>query len=99
VNSVAPLAHVIAAYLEEAIGYAKAGIKDEKGVVEIDRQPELVDAMDADPEFAEAFENLTRGRQRSYALHLAGTQNPATRTARIAKFRDKVLSGKGMSER
>jgi uncharacterized protein YdeI (YjbR/CyaY-like superfamily) len=99
VEGVTPLATVITAYLQEAIGYAKAGIKDEKGVVEVDRQPELIDALDGDPEFAEAFEGLTPGRQRSYVLHLAGTGNPVTRVARIAKFRDKVFAGKGMSER
>jgi uncharacterized protein YdeI (YjbR/CyaY-like superfamily) len=99
VDGVASLAPVISAYLQEAIGYAKAGLKDEKGVVEVDRQPELIEAMEADREFAEAFESLTRGRQRSYVLHLAGTQNPATRLSCIAKFRDKVMVGKGMSER
>jgi uncharacterized protein YdeI (YjbR/CyaY-like superfamily) len=99
VTGVAPLAAIISAYLEEAIGYAKAGLKDAKGVVDVARQPELVDALDADPELAEAFENLTPGRQRGYVLHLAGTQTPATRTARIHKFRDKVFAGKGMSER
>lgn len=99
VAGVAPLAATISAYLEEAIGYAKAGLKDTKGVVEVERQPELVDALDADPELAQAFENLTPGRQRSYVLHLASTENPATRIARISKFRDKVLVGKGMSER
>jgi uncharacterized protein YdeI (YjbR/CyaY-like superfamily) len=94
-----PLASVISAYLQEAIGYAKVGVKEERAVVEVDRQPELIDALDADPEFAEAFECLTRGRQRSYVLHLAGTQNPATRLSRITKFRAKVLTGKGANER
>ena len=99
VAGVTLLAATISAYLEEAIGYAKTGLKDTKGVIKVERQPELVDALDADPELAQAFENLTPGRQRSYVLHLASTENPATRIARISKFRDKVLAGKGMNER
>lgn len=95
----ARLAPVIRAYLEEAIGYAKKGITAPKTVVELDLPEELVAAMDSDPELAEAFNALTPGRQRSYVLNLNSAKATATRINRIAKFRDKIIAGKGATER
>jgi uncharacterized protein YdeI (YjbR/CyaY-like superfamily) len=96
---VAEMESNITAYLQEAIGYAQAGIRPMKQAREIDLQPELLEALDTDPQFAEAFAALTPGRQRSYVLHLSTTANPATRVARIERFRGKVLAGKGWNER
>ncbi|MGB1585521.1 MAG: YdeI/OmpD-associated family protein [Thermoplasmatota archaeon] len=90
---------IIAAYLEEAKGYAEAGIKPPKEVYEVELPEEFIEAMDADPEMAEAFHNLTPGRQRSYAFHFNGAKKSATRIARIARMRPKILEGKGAMER
>ncbi|MCK7612957.1 YdeI/OmpD-associated family protein [Roseibium sp. CAU 1639] len=90
---------VIAAYLAEAKGYASAGVLPPKEAVELDLPKELVDAMDSDPELAEGFLALTPGRQRSYVLNLNSAKTPTTRIARIGKFRNKILSGKGANER
>ena len=92
-------ARVIADYLAEAMRYAREGILPEKTYVALDLPPELIDALDADPAYAEAFHALTPGRQRSYVINLETAKKPATRLARIAKFRDKVLAGKGALER
>ena len=89
----------IKSYLREAMGYAEAGIKPEKVHVEIDVPEELTEALDCDPELAEAFNNLTPGRQKSYYFNLNAAKKPETRIARIAKFRDKILAGKGALER
>lgn len=90
---------IIRAYLAEAMGYAEAGIKPPKVVAEIELPEELVDALDNDPELAEAFDAITPGRQRSYVINLNSAKQSATRTARIAKFRDKIIAGKGATER
>lgn len=66
---------------------------------ELDMPVELIEALDADPELAEAFHVLTPGRQKSYVINLRGAKKPETRTARIGKFRSKILSGKGATER
>ena len=58
-----------------------------------------MEALESDPELADAFHNLTPGRQKSYAINLNAAKNSATRTARIAKFRDRILAGKGATER
>lgn len=96
---VAALAPVIAAYLAEAMGYAAAGVLPVKVVREIALPDELVEALDMDPELAEAFAALTPGRQRSYVINLAGAKAAATKVARIARFRGHILAGKGALER
>ena len=93
------MAPTIRAYLKEAMGYAAAGISPPKVAREVPIPDELVEALDADPELAEAFAALTPGRQRSYAFNLNQAKQSATRIARIAKFRDKIIAGKGAQER
>jgi uncharacterized protein YdeI (YjbR/CyaY-like superfamily) len=90
---------IILSYLAEAMSYATAGLKPPKQPRDLDLPEELVEALDADPELAEGFFALTPGRQKSYVLHLTSTQTPATRMARIAKARPKILAGKGATER
>ncbi|WP_075995953.1 YdeI/OmpD-associated family protein [Salaquimonas pukyongi] len=84
--------------LKEAIGYAEAGILPEREDKTLELPAELVDALDGDPELAGAFCNLTPGRQRSYVINLASAKKPETRIARISKFRDRILAGKGATE-
>ena len=100
-DSAAPatLEPVIRAYLAEAMGYADQGLLPPKEPTEIDLPPELVEALDADADLAEAFAALTPGRQKSWALHLNSTKTPATRLSRIEKGRAKILAGKGATER
>ena len=90
---------VITAYLREAMGYAEAGIKPEASNEVLELPEDLVDALSADPDYGDAFFALTPGRQKSYVINLASAKKPETRLARIAKFRDKVMAGKGAQER
>jgi len=96
---VTQLAPVIRAYLAEAMGYAQAGIRRPKEPQDRDLPEELMAAMNADPELAEAFHALTPGRRNSYIVNLNGAKTSTTRTARIAKFRNRILAGKGATER
>ncbi|MDP3264521.1 MAG: YdeI/OmpD-associated family protein [Tabrizicola sp.] len=89
----------IRAYLAEAMGYAEAGTLPAKPQTEIDLPPELIEALDMDPDLAEAFHRLTPGRQRSYVILLSGAKASATRLARIEKARPRILAGKGAKER
>lgn len=96
---VADMEPIVHAYLQEARGYADAGIKPPKQKTEIEWPRELLQALDNDPELAAAFHGLTPGRQRSYAINLNSAKKPETRLSRIAKFRSKILAGKGALER
>lgn len=89
----------IRAYLRQLMDHAEAGTVAPKTASEIDVPDELVDALDADPELAEAFEALTPGRRKSYYFNLNQAKQSATRVARIEKFRDRILAGKGLLER
>jgi uncharacterized protein YdeI (YjbR/CyaY-like superfamily) len=90
---------IVRAYLRQLMDHAEAGTKPAKAAREIDMPDELTDALDADPELAEAFQALTPGRQKSYLFNLNQTKQSATRVARIEKFRDRIIAGKGATER
>lgn len=97
-EQVVEMESVIVSYLMEAIGYAEAGIRPEKQRSELQLPDELLLALEADPELAAAFHRLTPGRQKSYVINLNSAKKSETRTSRIAKFRDKILAGKGAME-
>ena len=99
VGQVGPMETVIRAYLRQLMDHAEAGTKPPKAEREIDMPDELTEALDADPELAEAFQALTPGRQRSYMFDLNQAKQSATRVARIEKFRGKIIAGKGALER
>lgn len=97
-DQVAKMETTIRAYLDEAKDYAAAGRKPPKEDSEPHLPEELAEALDADPELAEAFHALTPGRRRSYVINLNGAKQSATRMTRIAKFRDRIIAGKGSME-
>jgi uncharacterized protein YdeI (YjbR/CyaY-like superfamily) len=99
VGQVSERAPVIRAYLRQLMDHAEAGTKPPKVDRAIDMPDELIEALDADPELAEAFHGLTPGRRKSYLFNLNQTKQSATRVARIAKFREKIIAGKGALER
>jgi uncharacterized protein YdeI (YjbR/CyaY-like superfamily) len=98
-EGVMALEPAIQSLLRQAMGFAAAGIKAPKETTEVDFPEELIEAIEADPELGEAFHALTPGRQKSYAFNLNSAKKSETRIARIAKFRDHILAGKGALER
>lgn len=93
------MAPVVRQYLDEAAGYAVAGIRPTRQPGELTLPDELIAALDVDPELADAFHSLTPGRQKSYVINLNSAKKPETRISRIAGFRPKILAGKGALER
>jgi uncharacterized protein YdeI (YjbR/CyaY-like superfamily) len=90
---------VILSYLREAMDYAEQGLRALPEDGDLELPDELVGALGVDPELAEAFHNLTPGRRRSYVVALGSAKTSATRAARIAKFRERIIAGKGANER
>lgn len=90
---------VIKGFLAQAMAHAEAGTLPPKAPAEIDLPAELVEALDADPDLAEAFAALTPGRCKSWALQIGSAKTAATRLARMEKARPLVLAGKGALER
>jgi uncharacterized protein YdeI (YjbR/CyaY-like superfamily) len=89
---------VIRAYLRQLMDHAEAGTKPPRTERELDIPDELTEALDADPELAEAFHALTPVRQKSYVFALNQAKQSATRISRIERFRWKIIAGKGALE-
>ncbi|MBC7283757.1 YdeI/OmpD-associated family protein [Hoeflea sp.] len=98
-DQVGEMEGIIRAYLAEAMAYAEQGLKPPKEEGGFDLPEELIAALDADPDLAEAFHALTPGRQKSYVIALSSAKTSQTRINRIAKYRDKIMAGKGAMER
>jgi uncharacterized protein YdeI (YjbR/CyaY-like superfamily) len=98
-EQVAERAEAIARYLAEAMDYADKGVTAPRETGEHPLPDEMIEALDMDVELAEAFAALTPGRRNSYAVALNSARQSATRVARIARFRDRILAGKGANER
>jgi uncharacterized protein YdeI (YjbR/CyaY-like superfamily) len=98
VEDVARLTDTVKAYIDEAIDVEEAGL-------ELDPAPELVfveelqNRLDQDPAFQAAFEALTPGRRREYNLYFSDAKQAKTREARIDKYVQKILDGKGFRDR
>jgi uncharacterized protein YdeI (YjbR/CyaY-like superfamily) len=96
-EDVSRLADTVGAYIGEAINVEEAGL-------EVGPAPDLVlveelqNRLGQDPAFKAAFEALTPGRQREYNLYFSNAKQAKTRTARIEKYAQKILDGKGFRD-
>ncbi len=89
----------IKAYLKEAIKVDKAGLKVElKKTSEFDVPIEFKIVVKEMPELKKAFKALTPGRQRGYLLYFSSARQSKTREARIEKYVEHILNGKGLDD-
>lgn len=89
----------ILAYINEAIELEKSGAKIERKNTPIKLPVELTQKFKEDPILKDAFQKLTPGRQRSYILFISAAKQSATRSGRIEKYRNMILSGKDVNGR
>lgn len=83
-----------------------AMLKADKKGLQVPSQPiskedyptELSEAFYSDLGFKKAFESLTPGRQRAWLLHFNRAKQSETRSRRIEKAYEEILSGKGFNE-
>jgi uncharacterized protein YdeI (YjbR/CyaY-like superfamily) len=98
VDDVNRLADTITAYVADAIDVEEAGLE-----VGPAPEPALVDELqhrlDRDPALEAAFKALTPGRQREYNLYFSDAKQAATREARVERYAEKILDGKGLRDR
>lgn len=98
VDDVARLTDTLKAYIEEAIDVEDAGL-------EVGPAPELVlveelqHRLDRAPALKAAFEALTPGRRREYNLYFSDAKQAKSREARVDKYVEKILDGKGFRDR
>ncbi|MBI1220118.1 MAG: hypothetical protein GC186_16395 [Rhodobacteraceae bacterium] len=100
VQQIAAMAPVLTGFLHAAIAVEKAGLKiDFKARHDLVLAEEFQHRLDEDPGLKAAFEALTPGRQRSYALHFAAPKQSKTRAARVEKCVQDILDGRGLNGR
>jgi uncharacterized protein YdeI (YjbR/CyaY-like superfamily) len=89
----------IQAYIKEAIANNNAGLKvDLKKTTEYKTPIEFENVLENMPELKTAFKSLTPGRQRAYLLYFSSAKQPQTRAARIEKYTQQILNGKGLDD-
>jgi uncharacterized protein YdeI (YjbR/CyaY-like superfamily) len=99
VREIVKLKPTLKAYIHEAIEVEKAGLKVSlKKTTEFKVPEEFQNKLDEFPALKTAFEALTPGRQRAYLLYFSAPKQSRTREARIEKFMQQILDGKGLND-
>ena len=89
----------IKSYIKEAIILEKAGMKVElKKTTEYKIPEEFQAVLDDMLELKKAFQALTPGRQRGYLLYFSAPKQTKTKEARIEKYLQHILDGKGLND-
>ena len=91
-------AGVVSSYLAEAVAVERAGTplpaRPQESLAD-----ELEERLASDPELADAFDELTPGRQREFNLHVSGAKQASTRERRVDEIVPRILEGKGLRDR
>jgi uncharacterized protein YdeI (YjbR/CyaY-like superfamily) len=99
VKDIVKIKSILKTYIFEAIEIEKAGLKVEpKKHSEYNVPEELINQFKQKPDFKKAFEALTPGRQRGYLLYFSDSKQSKTREARIEKYTQRIMSGKGIND-
>ncbi|QNA42951.1 YdeI/OmpD-associated family protein [Lacibacter sediminis] len=98
-KEIVKLEKILKAYIYEAIEIEKAGLKVKlKKVAEYNMPEEFQKKLARSKALKAAFEKLTPGRQRGYLLHFSSAKQAKTREARVEKYLQKILDGKGLDD-
>ncbi|QGH33559.1 hypothetical protein GI584_05810 [Gracilibacillus salitolerans] len=89
--------NILKEYIYAAIEVEKAGLKVKKNT-EVIIPDELQNKFEEIPALKTAFEALTPGRQRAYTLYFSKTKKSTTREARIEKYVQPIIDGKGLND-
>lgn len=90
---------ILKGYINEAIAVEKAGLKvNYKKTTEFRVPEEFQNKLGKNPALKTAFEALTPGRQRAYLLYFSAPKQAQTREARIEKYMQHILNGKGLND-
>lgn len=99
VQEIVEMESIMKAYIYEAIEVEKAGLEVEfKKSSEFTIPEEFQIKLDEIPALKTAFEGLTPGRQRAYILHFSQPKQSKTRVARVEKWMQQILDGKGLND-
>jgi uncharacterized protein YdeI (YjbR/CyaY-like superfamily) len=90
---------ILKAYIYEAVAVEEAGLKVKlKKTSDFAIPEEFQKKLDKMPALKTAFEALTPGRQRAYLFYFSSAKQPKTREARVEKYMQQILDGKGLDD-
>jgi uncharacterized protein YdeI (YjbR/CyaY-like superfamily) len=99
VREIVKMKSILKAYAREAMGVEKAGLKVTlKKTEEYAIPEEFQRALNKNRALKAAFEALTPGRQRAYSLYFSAPKQSKTREARVEKYVQQILDGKGLND-
>jgi uncharacterized protein YdeI (YjbR/CyaY-like superfamily) len=99
VKEVTKLKATIKAYIYEAIAVEEAGLKVEmKETKAFEMAEEFETKLNKNASLKKAFYALTPGRQRGYLLYFSSAKQAKTREARVEKYVQKIIDGKGLED-
>ena len=99
IQEILKLKSAIKSYIKEAVKINKAGLKVAlKKATEYNMPLEFKLVLNDMPELKTAFQSLTPGRQRGYLLYFSAPKQSKTREARIEKYLQQILDGKGLKD-
>jgi uncharacterized protein YdeI (YjbR/CyaY-like superfamily) len=99
VREIVKMETILKAYIEEAIGVEKAGLKVSfKKTTEFSIPEEFQMKLNEIPALKAAFHALSPGRQRAYILHFSAPKQSKTRQSRVEKCIPQILNGKGLND-
>lgn len=97
-REIAEMETIIKSYIYEAVEVEKSGLKVEMKK-EINIPEEFQIKLDENLALKAAFDALTPGRQRAYAMFFSAPKQSKTRESRIEKCMPDILAGKGLNDR
>lgn len=99
VEQIEAMEPTIQEYIQAAIAVEKSGAEVEyRSNDDLEYPEELQMKFDESPEFREAFEALTPGRQKGYILYFTAAKTSQTRESRIDKYTDLIMDGLGIRD-
>lgn len=99
IGEITKMESTIKAYIKEAIKVEKAGLRvDLKKTSEFNMPEEFEEKLKGMPALKKTFYSLTPGRQRGYLLYFSSAKQSKTREARVEKYLEQILAGKGLED-
>ena len=99
IQEIVKMKKILKAYIYEAIGVEKAGLKVKlKETADFKIPGEFQNKLDENPGLKTAFDALTPGRQRAYIFYFSQPKQSKTRASRVEKCMQQILNGKGLDD-
>ena len=99
VSEISEMEPILKTYIFEAVEVEKAGLKVKKKKTSDFKIPEeFQKKLDEIPGLKTAFKSLTPGRQRVYLFYFSQAKQSKTREARVEKYIQQILNGKGLND-